>query len=599
MMTKMRQMSKTIFVLVAAAFIALIVFEWGADYSGGGPDLTVGEVNGQTLSYTQFNDMYQNMYQNERGRQQGEIDENTLDRLREQVWEQFIQATLLKEQMDKLDIAVTDSEIVYQIMNHPLEEIKQNPSLQTNGIFDMNKYRTALNDPNLPWGQIEQFYRQQIPFQKLQNIITNSVRISESEIHDEYERKNLKAKVEYLAILPARFQSNVKVEETELTTYYENNQDKYQQKEQRDLAYVVFPINPTQADTNRLYDDIATIKERLDLGEEFNILALEFSEDPTVNANKGDLGYFDRQTMVKPFTDAAFAANIGDLIGPIETQFGYHLIKVEDKKTEDGIEKVKASHILLKITAGSSTMFEQEDNAKIFSTEAEEIGWDDAVAENNFEVKTTGFFEEQLAFVPGFERNPAITNFAFISDLGTVSGVFSTNQGYTVFKVNGIKAEGTRAFDEVKNLVENAVKLEKAKDIALNHAQSLSDKVKSPATFREIADSDTSKKVKYDVSPLFNMNQSISGIGRIPEFAATAFILDVGQRSDLISADVGFYYQNLLEKTSFDSTDYNAQKSVIRTRLLNQKKNRVFTDWYNKLKEEADISDNRKKFNIF
>ncbi|MCB0280940.1 MAG: SurA N-terminal domain-containing protein [Calditrichae bacterium] len=599
MMTQMRQMSKAVFIIIAVAFIGLIVFEWGADVGRGGADTTVGEVNGRKLSYNEFNDMYQNVYQNERARTQGEIDERTLDALRNRVWDQFVQSTLLQEEMDKLNIAVTDSEIVYQIMNYPLDELKQNPGLQTNGVFDMSKYRAALNDPNVPWNQIEEFYRQQIPFKKLQNIITNSVRVSESEIKDDYFRKNIKAKVEYLAILSARFQSNIEASDAEIEEFYKEHKDEYKQNEQRDLAYVVFEVKPTHADTNRIFEDVATIKERLSLGEDFNTLALEFSEDPTVNKNKGDLGFFDRKTMVKPFTDAAFDAKVGDLVGPVETQFGYHLIKIEDKKTENGVEKVKASHILLKITPGSSTMIEKEDQAKLFAADAEEMGWDAAVNEMKLESKSTGFFEEQFGNVPGFGRNTAVSAFAFISNLNTISSVYSVDQGYAVFKVNGVKESGIKPLEDVKQLIENRVKLEKAKELAHEYAQKVGEKVSQDIPFKEIADADTSKKVTFNTTPLFSINQSVSGVGRYPEFSATAFNLEVGQKSGLIEAEYGYYFQKLLEKTPFDSSAFNAQKPAIKTRLLNEKKNQIFTEWYNKLKEEATIVDNRKKFGIY
>ena len=101
MMTRMRQMSKVMFIFVGLAFIALIVFEWGADYSAGGTDNSVGEVNGEKLSYNEFNELYKQVYQNEKARSQGELDDNTLERIRGQVWEQFIQRILFQEQMEK------------------------------------------------------------------------------------------------------------------------------------------------------------------------------------------------------------------------------------------------------------------------------------------------------------------------------------------------------------------------------------------------------------------------------------------------------------------------------------------------------------------
>ena len=128
--------------------------------------------------------------------------------MREQVWEQFIQRTLFREEMNRLNITVSDSEIVYQIRNYPLDEIKNNPSFQTDGVFDKSKYFQAFNNPNIPWIQIEEFYRQQLPGFKLQNIITSSVRVSDVEIEDEFLRSNQTVKVEYLEIPFSKFNTS-------------------------------------------------------------------------------------------------------------------------------------------------------------------------------------------------------------------------------------------------------------------------------------------------------------------------------------------------------------------------------------------------------
>lgn len=602
MMSRMRQMSKFMFIFVGLAFIGLIVFEWGMDYSRGSrKDTTVGEVNGEKLTYTEYNELYKQLYQNERARNKGELDERTLSYLKSQVWDLFIKRVLFKEQMEKLHIAVTDSEIIYQIFNHPLPDLQQNPSFQTNGMFDINKYRQAITTAD-PKQQIalENYYRQQIPFSKLQNIITSTVRVSESEVKDEYERRYLKAKVDYLAILAVRFENGVEVSETDISDYYNNHIENFKEKEKRELEYVMFPLIPTADDTAALYKEVDKIKERLALGEDFNTLALEYSQDPSVQKNKGELGYFDRKTMVKPFSDAAFAAKPGDIIGPVKTIHGYHLIKVEDKKVENGIEKVKASHILLKITTGSSTMYAQEEKAKVFSDDAKSDGWDATVKKYGYETKTTGLFEKAMGYVPGFQGNPAIESFAFSGGEGDVSGTYTIDKGYVVFGIKTVQPEGYLSIDDetVKKRLTAGAKLEKAKAIAMEFASGLENQVKSGTPFKEIAEQNK-EKVHYGTTNMFTIDQPVRGIGKYPAFSAMAFKLKVGERSGLIKGEEGFYYEHLLEKTAFDSSDYAAKKSSIKTRLLSTKRRMIFTDWYDKLKEEADITDNRAKFNIY
>lgn len=596
----MRQMTKVLFIFIAAAFIGMIVFEWGADVNRGTSNTTVGEVNGKKLSITKYNEMYNQLYQNERQRLNGEPDDATVERLRSQVWEQFIQTTLFQKEMNEMNIAVTDSEIVYQIMNNPLPQFRQDPSLQTNGVFDINKYRAAMQNPQIPWAQIENYYRQQIPFEKLRSLVTSSVRVSPSEVLDNYTRQNVKAKVEYIAVLGSRFQKKLNASEEEMQDYYDAHKDEYKQNEMRNMAFVLFSLQPAKQDTDRVFKDFDDIKTRLAAGEDFNTLALEYSEDPSVKTNKGDLGFFDRKAMAKPFSDAAFSAKPGSIVGPIKSKFGYHLIKVEARKKEKGVTKVKASHILLKVTIGPTTMGEQEDKARLFAEDAKDKGWDETAKQDNYKSFTTGFFENRGNMVPSIGKNAAIANFAFMNEKDAISRVFTLDKSYAVFKVIDIKEAGYKPLSQVEALVRNQVKFSKAMEKARVLAASFEPAVKAGRAFKIIVAEDTSKIAHYDVSNLFAMDENVSNVGRYPEFNATAFTLNKpGDVSGLIHTEYGYFYQKLLEKTPFDSAAFIAQKPAIETRLLTQKQARVFTDWYNSLKKKADIVDDRKVFNLF
>ena len=223
MMTKLREFSKIFIIIIALSFIGLMVFEWGMNYSGKSNEPQfVGKVNGHELKYKMFSDLYQKTYQDQRARSgKTQFNDTELQQLRDMVWERFIQQTLFQEEMDKLGISVSDSEIVYQIYNYPLDDFKKHPSFQTDGVFDISKYHAAFGNPNIPWRQVEQIYREQIPFIKLQNIITSTARISDKEIMDEFIRTNLKARVDYLAIPARKFENNnITVSDAEIEAYY-------------------------------------------------------------------------------------------------------------------------------------------------------------------------------------------------------------------------------------------------------------------------------------------------------------------------------------------------------------------------------------------
>jgi len=391
----------------------------------------------------------------------------------------------------------------------------------------------------------------------------------------------------------------LEVTEEEIIKFYNDNKDDYKQNEKRDLSYVIFEIKTTAKDTAHVISEFDQIKNRLSNGESFNDLAVEFSVDPSVQSNKGDLGFFERTAMVKPFADAAFSAKVGELVGPVETSFGMHLINVEDRKVEEGKEKVKASHILLKVTPAPSSMEEQESKSRFFSEDAQQMGFVQMAEKDSLEILTTGLFEERSGFIPGkIGRNPAVMNFAFISKLNDVSGVYRLDDGYAVFMLNAIQEEGYQDLETVRRFVENRVKLEKAKEIAKDFALQLSSQVQSDTDFKSISETDTSKKAQYNVTGMIAIDGNVPGVGKAVEFNAAAFALDIGQRSDLVETDRGYYYLHLLEKTEFDSSSYSLEKDMLSRRLLSEKRNQIFADWYDELKEKADIEDNRKLFNL-
>jgi parvulin-like peptidyl-prolyl isomerase len=601
MMTKLREYSKIFIVIVALSFIGLMVFEWGMDYTGLSQRQTVvGSVNGREMSYEMFSDMFQNLYQAERSRSDQELTESQVANIRGMVWDRFVQQVLLEEEMKRLNITVSDSEIVYQIRHYPLPEIRNNPSFQTNGQFDWDKYYASFSNPDVPWYQIEEYYRSQVlPFQRLQDIISSTVRVSENEVYEEYFNTNQKVRVQYLEIPFSKFVNTERtIAEEEIEDYYNDNLSEFQQKEGRKMSYVTFPLMPTTQDTQRVLSEFSEIRDRLASGEDFNELAAEYSEDPAVKTNEGRYDFFERGAMVKEFEEASFSGKVGTLVGPVETQFGQHLIKIEDKRVQDDKEQVKVSHILLKIAPGPSTREKQESAAAFFAEDARMDGFNTVTTRENLEVKETNFVEEDNQFVPGFGRNFQIYDFAFRNEIGAVSKLIETETGFHVCLLSEIREAGPRPLDEVKNIIESRLKTDKRKVEAKDYAVNIQENIDQSKSFGQIVNEDEANIVRMDSTEDFTIKASPRGIGLNNLFNATAFSLEKDEVSDMVETNRGIYWQKLLAKTEFDSTQFESTKEIIRNQLMSRKRNQAFSSWFEYLKENADIEDNRKLFNL-
>jgi foldase protein PrsA len=132
-----------------------------------------------------------------------------------------------------------------------------------------------------------------------------------------YLRNNIESNIKIKKIL----EPTIEITDDEIATYFEANKASFGQEEQVNASHIL-------VESIEIANEV---KQRLDAGEEFAALAKEFSIDASNSQNGGSLGNFGKGAMVPAFEEAAFGAEVGDVVGPVETQFGFHLIMVNDK----------------------------------------------------------------------------------------------------------------------------------------------------------------------------------------------------------------------------------------------------------------------------
>ncbi|NIU00072.1 MAG: hypothetical protein GWN01_03755 [Nitrosopumilaceae archaeon] len=279
----------------------------------------------------------------------------------------------------------------------------------------------------------------------------------------------------------------------------------------------------------------------------------------------------------------------------MQTQYGLHIIKVFDKKVEDGQEKVKASHILLNFTPSGRTIDDAISKAENFQETADEEGFQITADQLKYEVKQTSAFARKN-YIPGLGVLPEAVEWAFENNINEVSNIYRVRQGYVAFQISEIQPGGYRPLEEVKDICRNRIELEKRKSMARNYAETLRPKLQGEADLSEVAARDTSNKVLYDTTTHFKYNISIPKIGRAPSIVAAAFSMPSNTVSKMLETPRGFYFIKVLDRTSYDEEDYARQHANIKSQLLNQKKQQMFNQWYSQLKEKADIVDKRNLF---
>lgn len=621
LMTKMREKTHIVLGLLLVAFLALIVVEWGSEstiFRSKQQSGVITSINGQDIHYEQFARALEQ--QSEQYKQQSgqEPQDSQLDYLRNQVWENMVREVLVTQEIEKRGIKASNKEIVHYIFNEPPDIIRQNPSFQNEqGQFDNAKYQAALNDANMneTWRRVEDYMRATLPYQKFQDEFDASALVTDADVRDDYIKRNQKATVRYVFFNPENYRpqaggtDQIPVEKSAVEKYYNAHQDEYKEAEKRKIDYLIFSNKATRADSEAVRALSEQILQRARSGEDFAALAGTYSEDESNRDKGGDLGFFKRGMMVKPFEDAAFGGNPGDIIGPVETTFGLHIIKIVGRKFEEpaedaaankdkkkktdkpkGEEMVQASHVLLKYKASRQTMDAARDSASYFAATAKESGWEAALKSEKLTAQSSQPFAKGSGFVPGVGMKPAVASFVFRSEVGTISEYFEVPQGFMVLRVVESQKERIRPLEEVQAQIENTLRTDKLKDLAFEAAKAARAKLTGSMTLDDLAAQDSLEIKTPEALTRAGFNRDI---GRDAAFIGTAFSLQPNQISPAVKGARGAYLIQLLSLDPVNEADLQSQKETIRSQLVDRARQNAFSQWYANLKEKATIKDFR------
>lgn len=330
------------------------------------------------------------------------------------------------------------------------------------------------------------------------------------------------------------------------------------------------------------------ILKRAKSGEDFAELAKKYSEDKGSGMQGGDLGYFGKGKMVKPFEDAAFSASVGSIVGPVESQFGYHIIKVVDKQATE----IKYSQIKIQPQISRATTRNLNRNAKDFKTRVEEGTPFDSVAKYyNLIARETDFFERDR---PVLGSN-YLSSLAFEESVGKVlEPIEIKGQGIVVAQIIDSRQAGFSPLVDVKDRIKQTLVRIKKLDALKSKANELYNKIKNSGSLANATELVKPYEVRT-VNDIIN-NGIVPGYGQDIAFTNQVFLLPLNKISEPIRGETGYY---IIEVHSRTIPDENTVKQNLPDYLKNLRtaaKSMGYYQWFQKIKEDANIEDYRFKF---
>ncbi len=568
----------------------------------------VGSLNGKPILFEDFNQLVSNEI-NRMDQQSGRlISDEEREYIRAVVWERLIADLIIQEQIVENKIVVGDEEVLFQMKNNPPPFLQNSDAFQSFGRFDLEKYLDAvLNPGQIDWKPIEDFMQNvYLPSYKLQQYITNSAAISSIDVLEDYKKRFLDYKIEVLHVTEKAIDQDFynglladRPSDDELSKIYNENISEYDQPELRYLKYVKWPIISNATDSLRVKLEAEDLIFRLNDGEDFALLANTYTQDPSNSADPqnlkgGDLGWFNKGQLLPEFEIASFEAEIGSIVGPILTQYGYHVIKVNDKRIVESNEQVNASHILLTIQPGRGTENELKDIASIFALEATEFGFFALADSLGLEIQESNGLRKESIFVDNFGVGRSAVNFAFNNVEGSTSDAIKNDNFYGVFFLDKVDKETVISFENVKEDLKNEFLSEFKKNHIKTLAQSIKDNNQGEMNLSEIyQDNENLEYVAETNSAL---------IGSFESIGKSNFI--VGALADAKEGDIlgplptlrGQAFLRVIDISDVVMSDFEEKKDSIKFSLLIDRQNAIWGNWLQALRENADLKDYRYDF---
>ncbi|MCH8935650.1 MAG: peptidyl-prolyl cis-trans isomerase [Gemmatimonadetes bacterium] len=595
----MRANAKWIMLLVALAFVGWMVFDVGMDVTGqGGASIgdAAARVNGTKIDLQTYYNALRSAQ--ERRRFEGGGYGYTLEEQRafeDAVFEELVQQVLLQQEYNRRGIRVSDDEIIAAAQFSPPPEIIQAPDFQTDGVFDFDKYRRFLAsnvDPSFMFA-LEARYREEIPRTKLFEQLITDIYVTDAKLWQMYRDEHDSVTIRLLELVPAALvaDSEITLTDDEVRAYIGEHPDEFRRPAAAYTSYIMTSRLTNSADTVTALARAQQLREEILDGTDFADVAERESADSISRNNGGDLGVVPLGQFIAEFEEAVLALPTGEVSEPVQTPFGYHLIKPE-RVTADSIH---ASHILIPIELAGDHLDQVDSRADTMDMYAAEQT-DPAALDDVADLLGTTVLTAPTVFESGrmfidLQPVPDAALWAFEAIPGEISQVIETPSAFYLFRLDSVRPEGTPPFEEVEEEVRRAafaaVKWERARALATE----IETKLRAGQALAEVA---LEHLLNFTtLGPMTRVNPD-PRVAFLPEVVGTSFGLGVGQASAPIEAGDGIYFLEPIAKQLSDSSTFASETQILRFQVLQNARQDRLRRFMLSLRSGADVIDRRR-----
>lgn len=625
--------------VVIGVFVLFVFVDFGGGLTkASAPQSAAATVGNQKVTLAEFRDTYRDMearYRQLYGEQfSPELAKQI--RLPLQALDQLVNQKILLAEAERLGLRVSDGELRDAILSFPVFK-------DDKGRFVGDAtYRRILQQNSRTVESFERGVRESLLLDKLNGALLANGFVSEKDVERSYRDQVERAKIRYVQLPRNRFLQGQVLPAEEVKAYFEKNKEQYRLPEQREVAYLVIDGPKLLADLKlddaalrKYYDDhaqeftnseeevkarhvlvmvndqrtdaqaqqrIAEAQAKIEKGTPFAQVVQEYSDDAASKAQGGDLGFFGRNKMVKEFEQAAFGAPVGQLVGPVKSNFGYHLIEVTGKRAA-GLKPFEevSPQIRSRMAAEQLQTLAQSKSREI----ADRLKKDKPKGPESLEAlgkevsgtlyALSGKFGKSDP-IPGLGYAPQVNQAAFALKKGEVSEPVESSRGWAVLYLKDIYPPRLPDLAEVDPRVRLALAQEKQQQMALQELNRVKQQIEAGQSF---ADAAKSLGLETRESAEFGGEGNIPGIGYNPQLVQAALGLETGKVGGPLADAQGAILFQVADRKAWNPVEFQAQKEQTRTTLEQQRLGRLLASLIEQRRRELGVEYDRQVLEQF
>ncbi|XOF32815.1 MAG: SurA N-terminal domain-containing protein [Candidatus Electrothrix sp. YB6] len=631
MLNILRKQAQSPLIQAMVVVIAIVFIFWGFGGGGNSSRTAVATVNGENISYQAYGQEYDRTVENFRRRFGGQMPPGLLEQLgiRQQVLSQLIRAELIRQGGEEMGIRVSDRMVQ--------EKIKKMDVFLENGKFDQERYTSILGQNRMTPSGFEEGIKSDLRAGRVTGGVAGFTLVPDSAVDQWLAYNGQEIKLAYVQFDPADFTDKVEVKEEELAAWFEQHKEQYRSDPKVRLKYLVFrteddleQVEPAEEEVKALYESrkenyrqperrharhILLKVSETDSGEiraeqkkkaeqvlqqarqensDFAALATEYSEGPTKDRG-GDLGFFPAGQMVPAFDKKVFAMQSGEVSDVVETQFGYHIIKLEEilpasvrsfEQVRDNLagtlKKQQAKNLTFKRATSAYEGIMRAGSLEKYSQQGKDT------------ISTSEYFSRKNP-PEGMVDDPKFLETAFQLKKGELSSIVEMRDGYAVIFVDDIQEPALPELDAVREQVVTDYTKVKAEELASQAADALLAASREQGALQEPSgsdDADAEQIITTDFLPRSPAEKDAPP----GELLQSGFALAWKEKLPEKSVQIGqlYYVYEVAERrtgTEADTTD-TAERDQAEKNLAAAARNELVSAWIAALQARSTITTN-------